>query len=78
MKVYARVPVLPNFVTLCREQGGVEVGQVSVGDLTDEDIVDLGKRWTEALLAHAKRKRMDNDEAMRKRAACKISRSTGP
>ena len=61
MKVYAQVPQTPNFVTLLKD-GGIPVATgISIAELADEDIVDLGKRWTEALLESAKQKRAGLD-----------------
>jgi len=52
------VPKVPNFIIHetepgRRQDGFKEAAKTSIGDLTDEQLRDIGKEWTEALIAHA-------------------------
>ena len=46
------LPVLPNFLKAGENR-------INVSELSDEDIDVLGRKWTEALKAHAARRRLD-------------------
>lgn len=56
MKTILKVPTLPNFLTVVIP-GGAELAKISIGDIREDDLRELGKRWTEELVAHAKAKR---------------------
>lgn len=58
MKTYVALPTLPNFVTVMRE-GGHELAKISIGELSDDDVKELGQRMAAALLEHAKKKRAE-------------------
>lgn len=60
--VRARIPGLPDFLVL-EDKTGMTIAQVSVADVSDADIRDMGKRWTEAMLEHAKKKRSAREGA---------------
>lgn len=52
------LPMLPNFVRpLFRSRDDSEPMLLDVADLTDEELRALGNEWTEALIAHANRRR---------------------
>lgn len=53
LAVEVEVPRLPNYVRVKGIRLDGELGLVDVAHLTPSIIRDLGKRWTEALLAHA-------------------------
>lgn len=46
-----KLPMLPNF--LFSEENNI---QYSVADFTDKELTQLGKEWTDALIAHAHKK----------------------
>ncbi len=48
-------PSLPNFIRAKATDEDVHNRTtIGVGDFTDEELKEIGKEWTEALLAHAK------------------------
>lgn len=48
VKARVRVPKVPNFILY--EQSD---GKISVGDLTDEQLAEIGELWTQDLLKRA-------------------------
>lgn len=60
VKVQFSLPVLPNYLRLVRP---VDSGWswsstgIDVADVSDEELRAIGKEWTEALIAHARRRR---------------------
>jgi len=57
MKVMLRTPSLPNYLFI--EVNGQEVGNISVGDVSDDDLKEVAERWVKALMEHARKKRLD-------------------
>lgn len=49
-----QIPSVPNFITV--RVLGQEV-KVGVEDLTEEELRECGRKWTEALVEHARKKR---------------------
>jgi hypothetical protein len=55
MKPTIKIPQTPNFVQLVLS--GAQVS-VSIADVSDEDLENLGEEWTAALLESARKKRV--------------------
>ncbi len=53
--VTIRTPLVPNFVFI--EVNGVEIGSVSIAEVSDEDLKEVAERWSKALLEHAQSRR---------------------
>ena len=54
MSGVARVPSLPNFVRMDYRAASL---MMPIENLTDGELRELGQRWTEALVAHAAKRR---------------------
>lgn len=52
-KIKFKLPMLPNFVMA---EGNSQYS-TDIKDFTDEELKQIGKEWTEALLAHAQKRR---------------------
>ena len=60
-----QVPRVPNFIIHetkpgSREDGWKDGPKTSIGDLTDEQLREIGEEWTEALIARAAEIRNSN------------------
>lgn len=54
IKGEVQIPSLPNFITVLVLGHEVKVG---VEELTEEELRECGRKWTEALVEHARKKR---------------------
>lgn len=57
MKIEIKTPTTPNFII-------VNGMPYAVGDFCDEELQEIGKRWTAALIEKAHAKRKAGDEIM--------------
>ena len=53
--VTIRPPPAPNFMLI--DVNGVEIGSVSIAEVSDDDLKEVAERWTKALLEHAQARR---------------------
>ena len=54
-KLKIKLPSLPNYLSI--ESSYTNNANIDVKDLSDDDLKNLGKEWTEALLKHARERR---------------------
>jgi len=58
-RMSVELPTMPNFLKVSETFGenGIKDHTVSVIEFTDQQLREIGKNWTEALVEHAKEKR---------------------
>ena len=56
------LPSLPNFIRAKETMKGQERSVIDVADFSDEELREIGKEWTEALIEHARERRSDRGE----------------
>lgn len=56
-----KIPTIPNFIFIKTRKNTPNFdSKVSIGDFTDEELKDIGKKWLENLLDRAKTIRMQD------------------
>jgi hypothetical protein len=56
-KVKIEIPSLPNFIRTKAFDQGTDRASIPIEDFTPDELRDLGKEWTEALIKHSEERR---------------------
>lgn len=58
------MPIHPNYIRSVI--GGKEI-MIDVADVTDENLLEIGEQWKQALIEHARERRKNNEQRKRGR-----------
>jgi hypothetical protein len=57
-KVKTITPMVPNFIRISEVKSLSGGGTIDIKDFTDEELRQIGKDWTDALIRNAKQRRL--------------------